>query len=862
MTVISRILLSLLLIFIIPNISNSSVYQKTLANGFNTIIMEEHSSPLVSLQLWVGAGSTFEEDDEAGFAHFLEHLTFRSKDIAKRIEDLGGDINAYTTLDRTVYYLSLPKEHYEEGLKVLRDIFYSTEFSDESFNTEREVILEEMKRSYDTPQKEIYKTFFEKALKTHPARRPVIGYEETIKNAKKSKVFDFYKRFYIPEYSFLVVVGDIKKEEIEKKIENLFNKNKGAIRLPKEGIKEEDKKDGTVFIRKKNIKSCYLMAGFPTPNIYSQDVPTIDVLSYIYGESATSILSEELKEKKELVNYIYTYQISLKDLGFFIVQANFPCKNAEGVVEELTKNLFQKELQIDNNSLSKVLKNYETNYFFSREKYEELARDIGTSFFYYKDPDYSKKYIELIKTVSKDRLLKVKNEYIVPEKLTLVMLTPESIDEKSLIKNVDAIIKNNSFTKKEPLSTEMITLNNGIKISISRKHGSPTFAFNIGSFSGSRLEKEGEAGLSYVVSSSLLRGTKSKSYKDILDEIELMGGSISGYSTKNMTGLSGKFLKDDFERVFVLISDILSNFNPSKEEIEKVKKLVIEEIKRKRERPTTVLKDLYFATLFNNTNFAYPIEGTEETVNKFTEDNIKKMFFNIFAPERLYISISGDIPDNYLKIIKKYLEPIPSNKISSVKAIYPSFSGKELSEKTDFNQSHILIGFIIPGINSPLRANFHILSNILSNQSGRLFVNLRDKKGLAYTLGAFLFEFPEASLFNLYIGTSPEKVQIAKRGLFEEIKNLILEGVDEEELSKAKNQILFGYAEALQKNSDIASTLLQNHILFNDPLHFKSFQEEIKRLNKRELIDNIKEFFLEDKAVVVILDGKSVGTNP
>ncbi len=845
---------TLIVFFLIlyPELCKSALNVKEFRNGLNAVIFEDRTSPVISLQLWISAGSTSETDDEAGYAHFLEHLTFRSKDIARRIEILGGDINAYTSLEKTVYHLTIPKEHLEEGLKVLADIFYSTEFTEESFNAEKDVILEEMKRGYDSPERVLYKTFFESAIKDHPARRPVIGYEENIKQATPVKLYDFYNKFYIPEKSFIVAAGDLESHKVTEFIENIFSRNKKSDSLKKDITRTDISFQPGIFIKEKDIKSCYIMVGFPTPNIYSKDVPVIDVLSYLYGESSTSLLNEELKEKKQLVSYIYSYQFSLTDLGFFIIQANFPCKNTEQVVEEIGKALFTSSFTVEESSLKKVLKNYEANYYFSREKYNDIARDMGSSFLYFKDPNYSRKYIELIRSVSRKDLLRARERFIKPEKMTLVVLTPERSDKNLLIDNLNRIV--DSYKSQERTFSQ-ITLKNGLKIVVQKRTGQPTFAFNLAGLAGQRLEEK--AGLSYLTASSFLRGTKNRSYKNIIEEIELIGGSINAYSTKNMTGVSGQFLKEDFERAISLLSEILREFNPKKEEVDKVKRLILEEIKRKKERPTSLLRDIYFSNIFNGTNFANPTEGTEETINSIDQEELTKAFYNIFSPDRLFMTISGDLPDGYEEILKKHLETIPTRQTTAVRNIQPRALKKELIESSQFNQSHILVGFIIPSVYSPLRANFHILSNILSNQSGRLFVNLRDKKGLAYSLGAFIFEFPEFSLLNLYIGTSPEKTETARKGLIEELENLVREGVGEEEILKAKNQIIFSFAESLQKNSDVASTYVQNYILFNNPLHYTKFQEEIKKINSKNLIEPLKDYLKPEKAIIVILQGKS-----
>lgn len=822
-----------------------------LENGFQYILLKNASSPLAAMQLWVGHGSTNETEDEAGLAHFLEHLTFRSKDIAKRVEDLGGDINAYTSYDRTVYHLTLPAEHWEEGIKALKDIFSGTAFDEESFNKEREVVLEEMKRGYDNPNKMLYYLFFETALKNHPARRPVIGYEKTIKGANSKDVYNFYKKFYVPASSFLTVVGDIDEARLSGKINEYFGAEKNPVLKAAEKPVEPEKTQPETALKTMKIASCYMTAGFPTPGINSPYVPAIDVLSYLYGESATSILNQRLKEEKQLVNQVHSYQISLKDIGFFVVQANFACENADKLTDELFSLLFKEKLVIPEKDLKKVLKSYESGYFFSKERFTEIAADLSSSLFYYNDPDYSKKYIDSIKRIGLKEIADVKERFLTPAALTVALLTPDSSSdiEKTVNKKLAELqTSKNQFAQH--------TLKNGITLFINRREQSPTVGISIVSLAGNRLEDEKTQGLTGFAVSSLLRGTKSKSYKELLDELEFMGGTLSGFSTKNLSGIKGKFLSDNFEDALKLIRDILVNYSPKPEEIEKAKKLALADIKRKKENPSRVLKDLYFSTVYSGSPLGFPTEGAEESVSEFTRGKAVSQFRRVFSANNLYVAVSGNLPENAVELLKKCLEDIPQSDGKTKQEIKLNPSLRLVKEKYDYKQSHIMIGYPIPGIASPLRPYFQLLSAILSNQSGRLFANLRDKQGLAYAVGSFMYESPESSLFNLYMGTSPEKIKAAQSGLFDELKKIIEEGVTDDELNKAKNLITTDIAQGLQENLDIATAHAQNALLFGDPLFYKVTEQRIKAVTRQDLPGKVKDFFKPENAVVVIVEGK------
>lgn len=822
---------------------------KSLDNGFKIIFQRDETTPLVAMQLWVMHGSTSETDKEAGVAHFLEHLTFRSKDIARRIEFLGGDINAYTSFDKTVYHLTLPKKQWEEGLKVLQDILFTTKFNEKSFAEEKKVILEEKKRSYDSPQKLVYNLFFETALKNHPAKRPVIGYEETIKEVSLSEVESFYKRFYTPANAFLVVVGDFDDQLI-----NMAGSYFGIEATTSKNYLNQtfvEKHEKNIAVKSGNVASCYLMLGIPTPDIKDPNVPAIDVLSFIYGESATSLLKERLKEQKQLVNYAYSYQMSMKDMGFFAVHANFSCEKTSNVLSELSNLLFDEKVSFTPEALKKSIISYQSNYLFSRERYSDIATDLGNSYLYYDDPDYSKKYISEIQKVSLSDLESVKKNFLNPSKVTAVMITPKNYqsEAKSALKTV--------FLTKTSDQMKQYVLPNGIKLILKQKDNVPTFGFNILSLAGNRIEDKKTAGLSSFTLSCLLRGTTNMGYKDIVAKIEALGGSISGFSTKNLSGIKGKFLSNSFYDAIEILGDILNNFSPSTEEIEKVKKFIIADIRKKKESPSRILKDVFFSTVYPDTPLGFPIEGFEQTVANFDAKAIKTHFRKLFSPDKMVVVFSGNLPDDAYQKISSSLTKLENKSLATYSTkLAPSLNEKEKSLDTEFNQTHILIGFPVPGIRSEERPYLHLLSYILSNQSGRLFTKLRDQEGLAYALGAFMFESPEGSLFNLYIGTSPEKAERAKQGLLEELEKTFINGITEEERQKAVNQIVTEIIQSLQENVDISSSYANNLLFFNDPLYHQKYQEKLLSIKTVEIIDHLKNYFTREKAITVVIKGK------
>ena len=209
-----------------------------LKNGLSVLLVESHKSPVVSVQMWVKTGSADEREGEEGVSHFIEHLLFKGTkkfgvgEVAHVIEGSGGQINAYTSFDETVFYVTLSRAFIDTGLEVIGEMVGSPKFDVAEIDNEREVVLEEIKKSFDDPHRQASRSLFSTAYKNHPYGIPVIGYESVIKNINRDELIDYFQSRYVPRQMNLIVVGDFNSEEVELKVEKYFG---GLKALPVRG---------------------------------------------------------------------------------------------------------------------------------------------------------------------------------------------------------------------------------------------------------------------------------------------------------------------------------------------------------------------------------------------------------------------------------------------------------------------------------------------------------------------------------------------------------------------------------------------------------------------------------------------------
>ncbi len=311
-----------------------------LDNGLTVILEENHASTVVSVNVWVKTGSACEAEGEYGLAHVHEHMLFKGTEkrdvgeIARVIESSGGDINAFTSFDETVYYVVIASRFLDTALDVLSDAMQNSTFDPGELDKELEVVVEEIRRGQDSPGRNISEKMFGTAFTEHPYGRPVIGSIESVRSFTREGILEFYKKWYSPENIVLVIVGDFNTADVEGKIEETFGK------LDRKEVaecvirNEPAQKEMRAFLMDKPLQEGYFSFAYHIPNASNEDTPVMDVLSNILGGGESSRLYRNVKEEKGIVNNIYAYSFTPKYEGILAVGGGLdPAKTKEALQE-------------------------------------------------------------------------------------------------------------------------------------------------------------------------------------------------------------------------------------------------------------------------------------------------------------------------------------------------------------------------------------------------------------------------------------------------------------------------------------------------------------------------------------------------
>src|SRR5919106_793095 len=211
-----------------PRKSAAKPLRFILDNGLTVLLQENHSAPVVALNMWVKVGSIYERDVEAGISHVYEHMLFKGTttrvvgEIAQEIEGCGGDINAFTSFDHTVYHITLASRFLDTGLAVMADAIQHSAFDPAELCKEQEVVLEEIKRGQDIPSRKLTEALFAASYQHHPYRRPVIGSEQTVRGLTRDHILSYFHTWYVPNNMTLVVSGDFEPMAVLPHIQAAF----------------------------------------------------------------------------------------------------------------------------------------------------------------------------------------------------------------------------------------------------------------------------------------------------------------------------------------------------------------------------------------------------------------------------------------------------------------------------------------------------------------------------------------------------------------------------------------------------------------------------------------------------------------
>nr|MBF0221867.1 insulinase family protein [Desulfobulbaceae bacterium] len=849
------------------------LFKEKLENGMTVLVKEVPGVKAVTVQIWVKAGSIYEGPTEGGITHLIEHMIFKGTksrgagQIAAEIEERGGQINAYTSYEYTVYHATLSARFWEPTLEVLTDAVLNSVFDSDELEREKKVVLEEINMRNDRPQMMLYQEMMTNSYDEHPYRLPIIGTPESVSSFTRDDILHYLREHYVPENFTAVVVGDVAAGPVIEKVKELFSALPAG--KPKERVvqKEPPKTGPKLFKVIKDVNQSQLAMTLPIPAFKDKDTPIIDVLSSILGNGETSWLYNELRNEKGLVYNISASAFTPKDEGLFEISATLDKENIEQAMEVALTELFKfKYVQVEEKELDRVKRSLESDFIFNLERVDGQARVLGSFNALTGDPREDD-YLERVRAVTKEDLMRVANIYFTGKNLTAGYLAPNGTDIGLTVESLAALIERAEVAAQAAIPTSLVkesylsnlhrfTLSNGVRLLVRENYQVPTVSIRAvfpGGLRGETLETNGAFAF---ISELLPKSTANMTSRELSLMIHEMAGDISGFNGKNTFGLKASFLSRYFKDGMKLVADVLLRPAFDQAEADKIKPERIASLKQQEDNLAALAFTEFNRVLFQSHPYGLNTLGSEEAIQGLTSEILQNIYKEHAKPEDLVLAISGDVrADEVYVIVEKLFGRWVSDQQSDnlEEFLAPAVPDKPVSFEIsrDREQVHIVIGFIGTHLKSEDRYALEILETVLNGQSGRLFRQLRDKQSLAYSLSSFTLLGVDTGSLGIYIGTSPDKKQEAIDSAWKELDRMRNEPISDEELKKAKNIIVGHYELSLQTNGSQAMdiALSEAYGLGQDFGH--KYIHEVTRITAADVMRVAQKYLLPEHHVMV-----------
>jgi predicted Zn-dependent peptidase len=359
---------------------NFDVNRHTLANGLEVITINKDTQ-IAAVNIGIKVGALYESIEEKGISHFIEHTLFKGtktrsdEKLNEELEALGGEYNAYTDYDATVYTISCLMEEFENAVELLGDMIVNPKFDKDEIEKERGVILSEIRMSKDDIEDFSFKNVNKIAFTESALKYEVIGFEDNISKFTRDQIFAYYKKHYTPKNSLITMVSSLSHEEAIDLIEKHFKDWEGEKTEPINIIKEKNK-DTMEISYKKDIEQSTIVYLFTFNELTKADELPLRILNHRLGESSNSLLFREIRENRGLAYDIYTHleiTKSIKTLYIFTAVGEENVEEAKEAIDETLENLVSGKIQIGDRDLEIMKKVHKTAVISTLEDSAELC---------------------------------------------------------------------------------------------------------------------------------------------------------------------------------------------------------------------------------------------------------------------------------------------------------------------------------------------------------------------------------------------------------------------------------------------------------------------------------------------------------
>lgn len=818
-------------------------YKKyVMPNGMTILIHEDHSDPIVYVDVTYHVGSAREQQGRSGFAHFFEHMMFQgSKHVAdeqhfKVVTEAGGTLNGTTNTDRTNYFEVLPSNQLEVALWLESDRmgFLLDSVTQNKFEVQRATVKNERGQRYDNAPYGLVQEKLGEAMypQGHPYSWTTIGYIEDLNRVDVNDLKRFYLRWYGPNNATITLAGDVTPEKALPLIEKYFGvipKGPAVTPMPKMPANLSE----TRYISyEDNVKFPMLVLAYPSVPSYDPDAMALNALSDFIAGNKSSVLQQYLVKTKKAVS-ASTFSFERELSGLLVTQIR---ANKEDSLSKLEKTVYD----LLNDFEKKGITEQQLTAFKSATRSSFISslttvQGKGAMLAQYQtmtgNADLIKKQLEMLNKLTVQDVMNAYSKYVKGKPHVVLSVVPKGKPElvarpdnwKMYQRNIEqesAEYKGLTYTplqenfdrskKPTPGPSPVVNvpsywkdkLSNGIQLIGTVSDEIPKVSIQITIAAGHRYGSPDKAGLAYLTADLMNESTQMHSPEEISDILDALGSSIDVSASTNEVTMNISCLTENIDKTLALAEEILFKPKLSQEDFDRCKKQQLDAIQQQQAN-AAVLADMAFMRLLYGPGhiMSVPSIGTSETVSKLNLDDVKNYYKTFFSPSVTKVMLVGNLSQAQLMPKMKFLEQWRGAKNEKAAEPTPPSIARTMIyfvDKKAAPQSEIRIG----NLSMPWDATGDYYKSSIMNFpfgasfNGRVNLLLREKRGFTYGARGSFNGGPFDGTFVMNAGVRANATDSAVVDFMSELKRYADNGMTAEELSFTKSSL--GQSDALK----------------------------------------------------------------
>jgi len=803
----------------------------TLSNGLDVILHQDHTIPVVAVNVWYHVGSKDEEIGRTGFAHLFEHVMFEgskhhNSSHFEPLQKAGANLNGSTTPDRTNYWEDVPTNYLDLALWLESDRmgFLMDALDQQRLDIQRDVVKNERRQSYENRPYGMAHGRLQEALypMPHPYNWMTIGSQEDLDAATLDDIKNFFNRFYSPTNASLAIAGDIDMGEALEMVNHYFGDLPPGESVPRR-VRHDSGLVGRIELEmrdKVTLPRTYI--AWPTPPEGDADDAPLEIYQAIMSDGQTSRLHKSLVYEKQIAQSAHMRYHSSEIAGQAVLQVTAAEGHELAEVEaaaEAEMARFLREPPTDE-EMTRVKNRIEASHFRSLARiggFGGRADQLNHFSVFSKNPELINTSLDKYMSVTREDVMRVAESVLGDNQVRLRVLPEPTLSPATVTIDRTVMPTPKSEPVFNPPTPSSTTLSNGMGISVIEQRGLPIVAFGVLMDAGASRDPENLPGLAGFTAQMLPEGTNSKTSQEIAQAFEFIGSRISADGRREYTLLSAETLTKHFPTALELTADLLLNPNFPDHEVERVRREHLTELRRGKDEPNAVAEQLMAGLVFNrNSGYGHSLSGTESSIGALTRNDMMSQFKRDYSPANANLIVVGDVSiDEVVKRAESVFgswkgeDPSPNGQAAAmppngVATIY-------LVDRPGAPQSVIrALHTTIPRLH-PDYLGLTLMNYAFGGQfSARLNQNLRQEKGYSYGYQSHVQWYRGPSLM---LAGGSVQTEVTKESVFETLKEFNeVRGsrpISQEELDDAKASVLRSFPANFERPGAIMGQVLQ-----------------------------------------------------